>query len=576
LARKQLLLLNNLNLKSIIKEWIMAVLTEKGNATQFSEFSKTIFESRYSMKDEEGNPTETWEDTAERVVTNVLEALGYDENSEEYKKLYYYVSTRKFIPGGRYLYAAGREFHQTQNCLLLKAEDSREGWSELLQKASMALMTGAGIGVDYSDIRPSGSLISKTGGTASGPVSLMEMLNESGRHIMHGGQRRSAIWAGLNWKHPDCEDFIKAKDWSPEVRELKEKDFNFPATLDMTNVSVILDDEFFEAFDNSNHPEHERAKHIYHIATKRMVKTAEPGFSIDTGENAGETLRNACTEVTSRDDSDICNLGSINMANISKLEEFKDVVKYATLFLLAGTVYSDLPYEKVYEVRQKNRRLGLGLMGIHEWLLKRGYGYGENEELAKWLTEYQESDSWAQDYSIQHGLTIPVKTRAIAPTGTIGLIAETTTGIEPIFCVAYKRRYLGQDKVWHHQYVVDPTARRLVENNGVNPEDIEDAYSLSYNVEKRIAFQAFVQQYVDHGISSTINLPYPITEENELEDFKSTLYKYLPQLRGVTCYPDGARGGQPLTPANFDEAMQKEGVVFESEEDNCVGGICGV
>ncbi len=554
----------------------MAVLTENGEATQFSEFSKTIFESRYSMKDEDGNPIETWEDTAERVVSNVLASLDYDENSEEYQKLLYYVSTRKFIPGGRYLYAAGREFHQTQNCLLLKAEDSREGWSELLQKASMALMTGAGIGVDYSDIRPSGSVISKTGGTASGPVSLMEMLNECGRHIMHGGQRRSAIWAGLKWNHPDCEQFIRAKDWSEEVRALKEKDFNFPATLDMTNVSVILDDEFFDAFDNDNHPEHERAKHIYHIATKRMVKTAEPGFSIDTGENAGETLRNACTEVTSRDDSDICNLGSINMANISELEEFQEIVKYATLFLLAGTVYSDLPYEKVYEVRKKNRRLGLGLMGIHEWLLKRGYTYGENEELATWLETYQQSDNWAHDYAMEHSLSVPVKTRAIAPTGTIGLIAETTTGIEPIFCAAYKRRYLGKDKVWQHQYVVDPTARRLVEQNGVDPKDIEDAYSLSYNVEKRIAFQAFVQQFVDHGISSTINLPYPITDEKELEDFKSTLYKYLPKLRGVTCYPDGARGGQPLTPAAFEEAMSKEGVVFESEEDNCVGGICGV
>ena len=554
----------------------MEVLERERETTQFSEFSKTIFESRYSLKDEEGNPIETWEDTAERVVSNVLGALGYKDNTKEYEKLLYYVSIRKFIPGGRYLYASGREFHQTQNCLLLKAEDSREGWSELLQKASMALMTGAGIGVDYSDIRPSGSLITKTGGTASGPVSLMEMLNECGRHIMHGGQRRSAIWAGLNWKHPDCEQFIKAKDWSPEVRELKEKDFNFPATLDMTNVSVILDDEFFEAFENVSHENHELAKHIYHIATKRMVKTAEPGFSIDTGENAGETLRNACTEVTSRDDSDICNLGSINMANIFDLEEFKEIVRYGTLFLLAGTVYSHLPYEKVYEVREKNRRLGLGLMGIHEWLLKKGYGYEANEELETWLEAYKQSDNWASDYSMEHSLSIPLKTRAIAPTGTIGLIAETTTGIEPIFCAAYKRRYLGKDKVWQHQYVVDPTARRLVEQNGVDPKDIEDAYSLSYNVEKRIAFQAFVQQFVDHGISSTINLPYPIIEEKELEDFKSTLYKYLPKLRGVTCYPDGARGGQPLTPASFEEAISKEGVVFESEEDNCVGGICGV
>jgi ribonucleoside-diphosphate reductase alpha chain len=264
------------------------------------------------------------------------------------------------------------------------------------------------------------------------------------------------------------------------------------------------------------------------------------------------------------------------MANINTIEEFKEAVEFGTLFLLAGTVYSHLPYDKVYEVRKKNRRLGLGLMGIHEWLLKRGYSYGENEELETWLKEYEKSGEYAENFANHHSLSVPIKTRAIAPTGTIGLIAETTTGVEPIFCVAYKRRYLGKNKVWHHQYVVDPTARRLVADNGVDPSDIEDAYSLSYNVEKRIAFQHFVQQFVDHGISSTVNLPYPITEDAELEDFKATLYKYLPGLRGVTCYPDGARGGQPLTPASYEEAIEKEGVVFESEEDNCIGGICGV
>src|SRR5690606_26925539 len=197
-----------------------------------------------------------------------------------------------------------------------RAEDSREGWADLMQKATMALMTGAGIGVVYSDVRPEGTIIKRTGGKATGPLALMQMLNEAGRGIMQGGSRRSAIWAGLHWIHPDIFKFIQIKNWSPEVRALKEKDFNFPATLDGTNISVILDDDFFVAYDDPNHKDYSLAHNVYWATVRQMLKTAEPGFSIDVGPNRGENLRNACTEVTSSDDSDICNLGSINMSRI--------------------------------------------------------------------------------------------------------------------------------------------------------------------------------------------------------------------------------------------------------------------
>ncbi len=541
-----------------------------------SPFAKAIYEQKYAFKNDDGNVIETWEDTAFRVASNVLGALGYEGDSEEVRIITQLITERKFMPGGRYLYAAGRSLHQTQNCLLLRAEDSREGWSDLLHKASMALMTGAGIGIDYSDVRPAGSVIARTGGFASGPLSLMQMVNECGRHIMQGGSRRSAIWAGLRWDHPDVFAFIRVKDWSKEVRDLKEKDFNFPAALDMTNVSVQLNDEFFVAYENDTHEKHELAHKVYNETMKRMLKTAEPGFSVDVGDNAGETLRNACTEVTSHDDSDICNLGSLNMGRFDTREEFAEAVYYGTLFLTAGTVYSHVPYDAVDETRTKNRRLGLGVMGIHEWLLKRGYGYEPTDELGEWLEEYAQSTTYAHAWADKHHLSRPIKTRAIAPTGTIGIIAETTTGIEPIFCVAYKRRYLTGKDGWKYQYVVDPTAKRLIEEDGVEPDAIEDAYSLAYNVEKRIAFQAWVQGYVDHGISSTVNLPYQITEPSEVEDFSDMLYQYLPSLRGVTCYPDGARGGQPLTMVPYAVAAGQEGVVFEESEERCVGGACGI
>lgn len=870
-----------------------------------SAFSRRQYEAKYAWKNEAGEVVEDWPDTGKRTVHHVLGALGYGPETQEYQVLVGLVSERKFMPGGRYLYASGRGLHQTQNCLLLRAEDSREGWADVMHKAAMALMTGAGIGVEYSSLRESGAPIKKTGGEASGPISLMKIVNEIGRNVMQGGARRSAIWAGLNWSHPDVIAFIRVKDWSADVRAMKAKDYSFPAELDFTNVSVILDDLFFEAYAWENHELHDRAHEIYWTVVNKMLTTGEPGFSVDIGINAGENLRNApvtagthvltvdgyrqvgemagqpvtvwtgrrwaddvifartqenaptlkvkmtggreircepdheflverwigrgkrrqldaisrikahnlqpgdrlhvslpeqgvwlpterdaeaytlgfvygdgsfhtaggadltlcteeskaclpalvgansvnesdsrgftrlyfsvderwqkrsketfpdemyeagnhalrsfvaglfdadgnweptqkrirlaskhepflegvrraleqvgilshvsragtstygkaqgyqlvvaadsmsafasdipterlridlsdyrpyrasgikvvaveednyedvfcadvkasehsfmaegviisnCTEVTSADDSDICNLGSLNLARFDTIEEFAEAVKYGTLFLLAGTVYSDVPYQQVADVREKNRRLGLGIMGVHEWLAKRGKLYGPDPELGEWLRVWQEtSDYYAREFSIHHGLSEPVKVRAIAPNGTIGIVAETTTGIEPIFCVAYKRRVraasaFGDKTTW--EYVIDPTAQRLVES-GANWHEIEDAYKLSYDVERRIKFQAWTQQFVDHGISSTVNLPYAIEDKQEQYEFGNMLMRYLPNLRGITCYPDGSRDGQPLTAVPYAVAIQDIGVVFEEDDDRCVGGVCG-
>ena len=551
-------------------------MPDKKWSTEMSNFASTIMNQKYAHDKPDGTK-ETWEEIAARVVKNVMRVV--DAPKSKIDQITRIVANRQFMPGGRYLAACGRQFHQVQNCLLLRAEDSREGWSDLLQKAAMALMTGAGIGCVYSSIRREGSKIRKTGGYATGPLALMQMVNEAGRGIRQGGDRRSAIWAGLNWAHADIHKFIAMKNWIPEVCALKEKNFDFPATMDGTNISVGLDDTFFKAFHNDKHKLHAHAQSVYWATVRQMLKTAEPGFTVDAGENAGEDLRNACCEVSSRDDSDICNLGSINMARISSLEEMEEVMRAATEFLLAGTLYSDVPYAKVDAIRTKNRRLGLGLMGLHEWLLLRGLPYAPNDELAKYLEIYKKSTEVAAKYAEELGISAPIKTRAIAPTGTIGIVGETSTGIEPIFCVAYKRRYL-KGSLWSYQYVVDPTAKRLIET-GVNPDSIEDAYVLAENVEKRVAFQAWVQSYVDHAISSTINLPSwgsELNNEGTVQEFGRMLIKYLPNLRGITCYPDGARDGQPLSPIKYHTAVKHLGEVFVEAADICEiskGGSCG-
>lgn len=538
-------------------------------------FGETIFRNKYAQ-----GPNDSWDALSDRVVEDVCGSRGGTlpvlMSDGDRKELAEHIKHMRFLPGGRYLYYAGRPYKAYNNCYLLRAEeDTREEWSAVTWRAMSCLMTGGGIGIDYSRLRPSGKPLSRTGGVASGPIPLMSAINEIGRNVMQGGSRRSAIYASLNWQHEDIPLFLKAKNWSDVVRQQKETDYNFPAPLDMTNISVNYDDAAL-----ASGLEHNQ---VFKDNCKQAMMTGEPGFSFNFGKKQNETLRNACTEVTSEDDSDVCNLGSINMGNIENLEQFKSIVRLASQFLVCGTLRADLPYEKVYRVREKNRRLGLGLMGIHEWLLQRGQQYEVTDELKQWLSVYEtESESAANGHCDRFFISRPVAYRAIAPTGTIGILAGTTTGIEPLFAVAYKRRFLTEGTKWKYSYVIDGTAGRLIKEYGLKPENIDTAYKLSHNYEQRLKFQADVQDYVDMSISSTINLsPWGTkgNSEDDVERFASTLARYAPRLRGFTCYPDGSRGGQPITEVDYETAVQHRGAVYE-EHDVCditgKGGSCGV
>ena len=543
-------------------------------------FAEDIFRLKYAQ-----GPEDTWDALSERLVEDVCGTrYGTDRpllGNEDRKALVQLITQQKFIPGGRYLYYAGRQFKAFNNCYLLRCEDdTREEWASVTQRAMACLMTGGGIGIDYSRLRPSGSLLGRTGGVASGPIPLMYAINEIGRNVMQGGSRRSAIYASLNWRHSDIESFLKAKNWKDQILvpgvthwDAKQVNFNHNAPLDMTNISVNYDDSAGDLVQNP----------IFLENARQAMMTGEPGFSFNFGDKQNETLRNACTEVTSEDDSDVCNLGSVNLGNIKTLEEFRDCVSLASKFLVCGTLRADLPYDKVYKVREKNRRLGLGLMGIHEWLLKRGMKYEVTPELHKWLKVYKDvSRSAANDHCDHLFISHPVAYRAIAPTGSIGIMASTTTGIEPLFAVSYKRRYLTDGTKWKYQYVVDATADRLIREYGLDPDGIDTAYKLSIDYERRIKFQADIQDYVDMSISSTINLPSWGTKNNNesrINEFAATLAKYAPRLRGFTCYPDGSRGGQPLTEVSYKEALEHKGVEYE-ENDICQitghGGSCGI
>lgn len=557
----------------------MAWISNQNKAFRLK-FSEDIFNQKYNH----GRPTPfTWDELCAVLVEDVCGDLMPKDEKDQLTK---YMQEMKFLAGGRYIYYAGRARRFYNNCYIFRSlEDSKENWADLSWKAESALTTGGGIGNDYSVYRAEGSPIHGSGGFASGPVSKADMINEIGRRVMQGGSRRSAIYASLNCDHPDAMKWVYAKDWKNmpvgttgySLWDIKQQDFNFPAPFDMTNMSLNMNTAWLEHYKATG-----EVGDVFMASVKQALMTGEPGWSFNFYDKENETGRNACTEVTSADDGDVCNLGSVNMSRISTVAEFADVVALGTKFLICGTITGQVPIELIRKVREKNRRLGLGLMGMHEWLLARNDKYEVTPEMHEWLGVYRDvSDRVSAAFADQLGVSRPVAKRAIAPTGTIGIMAGTTTGIEPLFAVAYKRRYL-KNKEWHYQYVVDGTAQIMIDQYGLDPNKIESAADLTYDFERRLRFQADVQDYVDMSISSTINLPAWGTEHNNeslVKPFAEKLASYAHRLRGFTVYPDGARGGQPLTQVPYEEAVSNLGTEFKETvefADACKGGVCGL
>lgn len=525
-----------------------------------TELGRTIFEEKY--KNCSGN-CGTWSDLVDTLVTRVCKGLMINGDITQLAR---YIKEFKFVPAGRYLYYAGRKAAFFNNCYSLIAEDSREGWADLSYKHMMGLMCGGGVGTYYGKIRPSNSIVNTTGGVASGPIPLMIAMNELGRNVMQGGSRRSALYASLPCDHPDIFDFMVAKNWDDHTIEQKIVDFNYPANLDMTNISV--------AYNNIDQLDSVQFK--YNIL--QALTSGEPGFQFDFNA-PNEVGRNACTEFISDMDSDVCNLGSINIANIIDDQEMNDVTYLASQFLYCGTIRATLPYEQCVITRTIKPKIGIGLMGLHEWFIKNNIQYGPSEQLKVMLNSYKHYSELGADY-LSDKLNTPkcVRYRSVAPSGTISILAGTTSGIEPLYSVAMKRRWYDRG-TWKYQYVVDPIASDYI-NKGINTESIETAATLEKDIERRIAMQVFIQKYVDMGISSTINISGSICNSTYLEDTENIVKKYAKDLRGLTFYPNNSRAGQPLVPVELEEAISLQGETMTEQikvlDNSCKSGVCGI
>lgn len=536
-----------------------------------TEFGRNVFYQKYAQ-----GINDTWPLLAQRMVDDVCGTRNGTTHAlmsvNDRAELVQAITAMKFVPAGRYLYYAGRDVSFFNNCLVyVSKDDTREAWADFLYQATSALMSGAGIGNCYSVFRPEGLPLGRSGGLSSGPLPLMACANEIGRNVMQGGSRRSALYASLHWDHGDIHKFITCKEYDDATKARKEADFNSPAPMDMTNISVNWDDAGLKAASVKGSEGHT----TWMMTLEGMLRSAEPGFSFNLGENQDEVGRNACAEVTSPDDCDICNLGSMNIANITSIQELDDLTQLAAKFLICGSIRAHVPTEKVRLVRELNRTTGLGVMGVHEWLLQRGEKYRMSSTLQQWMQVLKTATKKGADEQCDRFyLSRPRKYNAIAPAGSIGILAGTTTGVEPLFAPAYKRRYLRDGTTWVYQNVVDPTAARIIQDYGItNPDTMDCAYNIGY--EQRIEFQADMQDHIDMAISSTCNLPAWGTEGNNeegVEAFSDILLKYAPRLRGFTAYADGCRGGQPLTVMPYSEAIKDTSTVHVENEGTCLSG----
>lgn len=506
-------------------------------------------------------------ETFDQGVRRVTEAMQVPELAQPMRNL-------QFSPAGRVWFGAGKPKAHMQNCALFDVQDSKEGWADLLHISAVSLMCGLGIGVSYDKIRPFGALIRGSGGTASGPISLMHMVNETARHIRQGNTRRAACYASLYWKHDDVLQFIAEKDWSNEIRHLKAQKYDAVAPLDIHNISVRYDPEFVQAYHTPCHSLHARAHEIFDAHMEAMFRTGEPGIQFD---NDDQIYRNGCTEVISDQHGDSCTLGSLNLAAIDDLTTLQEVTHLAVRLLMNVRLQSAYPTEQMRNVALGNMRIGLGYFGLHNWLLKRGFGYAPNAELSNWLTTWQQTaHQTAREYAYERGVPTPVAVLSVAPTGSIStLYGGVAGGLEPILSEAYLRRY--QDGT--EQAVVDPTVQALLDQGVLSADaEIDSAYTLATpdGFVRRLMMQTFLQSFVDNAMSNTINLPSwgsPGNNTDTLPHYKQAILTYMPHLRGITVYPDGAIPFQPLRKLTLQEALDRKAATG-SAYSTCSSGVC--
>lgn len=524
-----------------------------------------LLEDRYYLRDEEGNLLETEPyQMYRRVAFAIAQAEGFEHCAEWSDKFYFLMKENKFLPNTPTLINAGKEKPGCFSaCFVLPVEDSMEGIFEAVKKAAIIMKAGGGVGFNFSHLREKGAIVKSTGHKSSGPVSFMKVFDAACDTISQGGVRRGAMIAILNIDHPDIEEFISCKDDGVSFS-------NF-------NISVGITDDFMDAVEKNQNWFGKPARELWNKIVGHAHKTGDPGLVfLDTINKAHplddivEAL-NPCGELPLRP-FESCNLGSINlMAYLKDKTEPSSVERHLISFdwdALAKDIptmvrflddvidVNPFPLPEIDKASKESRKIGLGIMGWADCLIKMKIPYGSQisldlaEELMDFIYEKANMTSiklgeekgffpLSDNYPIE-GKPDQYRRNAtlltLPPTGTLSRIAGVSSGIEPIF--AWRTHH----KLEGHEY--DETHWAFKEKNG--EWNTLPSYMVTANEiapELHLRMQAAFQRHVDSSISKTINLANNAT----IADVENIYYNaWKLNLKGITIYRDGSKEYQPL------------------------------
>ncbi len=582
-----------------------------------------VLRRRYLLKDENGNVKETSGGMMRRIAKAIAAPdLIYNRNSDVEKmeeEFYSMLTNLEFLPNSPTLMNAGTGVGQLSACFVLPVEDSIEDIFNAVKYMAIIHKSGGGTGFSFSHLRPKGDVVKSTKGIASGPVSFMRIFDTSTEIIKQGGRRRGANMAILSVYHPDIQEFITSKS--------KE------GFLDNFNISVAVDDNFMRAVNkgdeywlkNPRSGEKVRklqARSVFDLIVNMAWNTGDPGLVfLDEINRHNPTPKLGLIESTNPCGeqpllpNESCNLGSINVYKMIRdgdidWDRLREVTRLSVHFLDNVIDANQYPLPEIEKITRGNRKIGLGIMGWADLLIKLSIPYNSQEALnmAEKLMKYIADEARKQSINIGESRgTFPnfpesiwkrqgykalrnATVTTIAPTGTISIIAGVASGIEPLFAISYVRNVMEGTKLievnsqfeevaknegfYSRELMIEIAKRGSVKDISSIPEHIKEVFVTAFDIEPEwhVRMQAAFQKYVDNAVSKTINLP----SDASFEDVRKVyLSAYHLKCKGITVYRYGIKKDQVLRMISFEKMLLDEHVTADSEySGGCLVGEC--
>lgn len=604
--------------------------------------SLEIMKKRHLLKDENGDLLEEPKDMFWRVARSMaLEDGKYVKGAQARKErvimrtakeFYELLAQNRFLPGSRVLYEAGNEIDgtgQLSSCFVLPIEDSLESIFETMKEPAIVQKNNGGTGFNFSHIRPKGDSVGGTPNVAAGPIHFVRSFSQAFDQVLQGKKRGGGNMAILNVNHPDIIEFINLKGQDSSIRN-----FNISVGITDEFMQAVKDDEEYDLINprTGKSVEKKKAREVFNLICQKAWECADPGlFFLDTTQNANPTkplgiieATNPCGEEPLRA-YESCNLGSIVLpSHLIKVDDryeidwelLRKTTRSAIHFLDNMIDLSKFPLKKIEEQVEMTRKLGLGVVGLASmfYQMRIAYNSTEGTELARKIIRFvqdesvKESELLAKDRGVFPGFAgskwdeMGIKVRnatmtSVAPTGTLSLVADTSSGIEPVFALVYKRNSFYQDEAQENRkgllyidrhfetyakesgFYSEELMERIADNHGSLqgldevPDEAKEVFVVTHDIspEWHVRMQASAQESVDAAVSKTINLPSDAT----IEDVKRA-YTNAWELgcKGITIYRDGSKQYQVLENVskkekveNIDEQSTKDESVTSSETE---------